>query len=335
LPKILFFANNSSKPKIAVLALITLIMLLLPLLGVSQYYMQVLMGVFIYIVMTSSLRLVSLSGQISLGHAGFMCIGAYASAILAKDLGWTPWLSIPVAALLTFVVALLIAIPFSRLRGLYFTMISLFFGLAVLAVNQVLEHITGGQSGLSGIPKLFGASPEPYYYFFIGIMIICLCIMYRLEFSRIGLTWKAIAQSAAVASSTGIPETGQRILSFAIGGLFAGLVGAAYAHNIYIVLSVTTFSFFSSIFIFVYLMVGGINSFYGPILGTAVILLLQVFARSLKEYVPFIPAAILLIVLFLMPQGLVSMPAQLKRLFRKIHKNTEISPENEVNGHAS
>jgi branched-chain amino acid transport system permease protein len=319
---------------VPLLGLITAVIILLPVLGISAYYIQVLIGVFIYIIMACSLRLVSLSGQISLGHAGFMCIGAYTSAILAKDLGWTPWLTIPFATLLTFVVALLVAIPFSRLRGLYFTMISLFLGMAVIAINQVMEHITGGQSGLSGIPKLFGGSSEPYYYFFVGLMVICLLIMYRLEFSRIGLTWKAVAQSYIVASSTGIPETGQRIMSFAIGGLFAGLAGAAYAHNIYIVLSVTTFSFFNSIFIFVYMMVGGVKSFYGPIIGTAVILLIQIYARSLKEYVPFIPAAILLIVLYLMPQGLVSLPTQILRLYRAMRKHTQISG-NEVNGSAS
>jgi branched-chain amino acid transport system permease protein len=334
LPKVNIFSRQFIKGKVPLLGLITAVIILLPVLGISAYYIQVLIGVFIYIIMACSLRLVSLSGQISLGHAGFMCIGAYTSAILAKDLGWTPWLTIPFATLLTFVVALLVAIPFSRLRGLYFTMISLFLGMAVIAINQVMEHITGGQSGLSGIPKLFGGSSEPYYYFFVGLMVICLLIMYRLEFSRIGLTWKAVAQSYIVASSTGIPETGQRIMSFAIGGLFAGLAGAAYAHNIYIVLSVTTFSFFNSIFIFVYMMVGGVKSFYGPIIGTAVILVIQIYARSLKEYVPFIPAAILLIVLYLMPQGLVSLPTQILRLYRAMRKHTQISG-NEVNGSAS
>jgi branched-chain amino acid transport system permease protein len=317
LPDIQRFMGQSGKIRTVILALITVAILLLPVLGLSFYYLQVIIGVFIYIIMTSSLRLVSLSGQISLGHAGFMCVGAYTSAVLAKDLGWSPWLTIPVASVFSFILAFLVAIPFSRLRGLYFTMISLFFGMAVIAINQVMEHITGGQSGLPEIPKLFGTSAVPYFYFFLGLMIVCLLIMYRMEYSRIGLTWKAVAQSSSVASSIGIHESRQRIICFAIGGLFAGLAGATYAHNVYIVLSVTTFSFFNSIFIFVYMMVGGLNSFYGPIIGTAVILLIQAFARSFKEYVPFIPAAILLLVLFLVPEGLVSLPAQIRRLFNK------------------
>jgi branched-chain amino acid transport system permease protein len=329
------FSEISNRIKAAVIALALLILLLLPVFGLSPYYIQILMGVFIFIVMTSSLRLVSLSGQISLGHAGFMCIGAYTSAIISKNLEWSPWLTIPLAAIVSFIIAFLIAIPFSRLRGLYFTMISLFFGMAVIAINEVMEKVTGGRAGLNGIPKLFENSAIPYYYFFIIFMVVCLLVMHRLEFSRIGLTWKSIAQSHTVASSAGIHEARQRIMCFAIGGLFAGLAGAAYAHNVYIVLSVTTFSFFNSIYVFVYMMVGGLSSFYGPIFGTALILLIQAFARGLKEYVPFIPAGILLIILFLLPDGLVSLPARIRHLFDKQPKDPKIPVQKGVNDNAS
>jgi ABC-type branched-subunit amino acid transport system permease subunit len=156
-----------------------------------------------------------------------------------------------------------------------------------------------------------------------------------LEFSRIGLTWKAVAQSHQVASSIGIHESRQRVICFAIGGLFAGLAGAAYAHSIYMVLSITTFSFFSSIFIFVYMMVGGAGSFYGPVIGTATIMLLQTFARSLKEYVPFIPAGILLIVLFLMPEGLAGLPEQLKNRINNMRNHKTLHSEEKVADHAS
>jgi branched-chain amino acid transport system permease protein len=324
----LLATEKTSLAKAAILIFLVVILAVIPYIGVSAYYLQVLMGVFIFIIMTASLRLVSLSGQISLGHAGFMCIGAYTSAVLSKTFDWSPWLTIPIAAVFTFLIAFLIAIPFSRLRGLYFTMISLFFGMAVVALNEVMEGITGGRSGISGIPKLFGGTPEPYYFFFIGLMVVCLFIMHRLEFSRIGLTWKAVAQSYSVASSIGIPEARQRIMCFAVGGLFAGLAGATYSHNIYNVLSVTTFNFFNSIYIFVYMMVGGINSFYGPIIGTATILLIQAFGRNLKSYLPFIPAAILLFVLFLMPDGLVSLPQRIKYWIGKLRKTGEAAEAN-------
>jgi branched-chain amino acid transport system permease protein len=327
-----FLADRGRITRTAISALLLAILALLPPFGISTYYVHILIGVFIYIVMTGSLRLISLSGQISLGHAGLMCAGAYTSAVLSKNLGWTPWLTIPIGGILALVLAFLVAIPFSRLRGLYFTMISLFFGMAVLAINEVFQSITGGQSGMVGIPRLFGISKMPYYYFFLGLMIVCLFIIHRLEFSRIGQTWKAVAQSHPIASSIGINEVRERIICFAIGGLFAGLIGAAYAHY-YVVLSVTTFGFFTSIYIFIYMMVGGAGSFYGPIIGTAVLLLIQAYARNLQSYVPFILAGVLLIVLYLMPQGLAGLPDQIRYWITRLRKGNTTAPDKEVTDH--
>ena len=135
--------------------------------------------------------------------------------------------------------------------------------------------------------------------------------MYRLEFSRIGLTWKAVAQSYLVASSIGINETWQRIICLTIGGLFAGVAGSFYAHY-YLILSQETFGFFTSIYIFIYMMVGGVDFFVGPILGAAVLIIIPEIFRELREYVPFLFAAILLMVLFFMPEGLAGLPEQIK-----------------------
>ncbi len=178
----------------------------LPRLGLSVYFMHTLIGVFIWIIVASSLRLLGLSGQGSIGHAAFMAIGAYTSAILAKFLGWSPWITMPIGVLITLGIAFLVAVPFTRVRGIYFTMVSLFFGIGVLAFNQVFSKYTGGYSGIISIPRLFAYERTPYYYFCLALMVICLLIMYRVEHSRIGLTWKAVAQSYTVASSIGINE---------------------------------------------------------------------------------------------------------------------------------
>jgi branched-chain amino acid transport system permease protein len=260
--------------------------------------------------MTSSLRLINLSGQGSLGHAGLMCIGAYVSAILARELEWSPWLTICAGILATFIVTFLIAIPFTRLRGIYFTMISLFFSIGVLALIRVFTDFTGGYAGLSGIPPLLGMSKVSYYYLYLLVAVICLLVMYRLEFSRIGLNWKAVAQSHMVASSIGINETRQRIVCLSIGGFFAGVAGAFYAHY-YLILSQDTFGIFTSIYVFIYMMVGGVHSFAGPIIGTAVLIIAPEVFRSLREYVPFLFAGILLLVLFFMPRGLAGLPKQI------------------------
>jgi branched-chain amino acid transport system permease protein len=311
----------NSRKVFTLIALLTgiVILFLLPRLGLSIYFMHILIGVFIWIIVASSLRVLDLSGQGSIGHAAFMAIGAYTSGILAKYLGITPWLTMPIGVLITIIVAFLVGVPFTRVRGIYFTMVSLFFGIGVLAINQVFSKYTGGYSGIGSIPLLFGYDKAPYYYFSLALMLICLAIMYRLEHSRIGLTWKAVAQSYTVASSIGINEAWQRILCLGVSCTFAAIAGVAYAHY-FALLTQETFSFNTSINVFIYMTVGGSGLFAGPILGTAVLLIIPELFRSLREYVPFIFAGILLIVLFLMPQGLAGLPAQLIGWLNKITK---------------
>jgi ABC-type branched-subunit amino acid transport system permease subunit len=307
---------------------IVVLMFALPRFGLSVYFMNTLIGVFIWIIVASSLRLLNLSGQGSIGHAAFMAIGAYTSAILAKFLGWSPWLTMPIGVLTTVVAAFLVGIPFTRVRGIYFTMVSLFFGIGVLAVDQVFNKYTGGYSGIISIPHLFAYDKVPYYYFCLALLVICLGVMYRLEHSRIGLTWKAVAQSYSVASSIGINEVRQRILCLVVSACLAGIAGVAYAHY-YALLTTETFSFNQSITVFVYMTVGGAGLFAGPIAGTAVLLIIPELLRHLKEYVPFVYAGILLIVLFLMPQGLAGLPGQFKRWFARNAKTKIALPDEE------
>ncbi len=310
--------KKRGRTKAVIYGAVLLLLLLLPPLGMSTFFTHILIGVFLFVIMTSSLRLINLSGQGSLGHAGLMCIGAYVSAILARNFGWSPWLTICIGILATWIVTFLIAIPFTRLRGIYFTMISLFFSIGVLALIRVFTGITGGYAGLSGIPPLLGMSKIPYYYLILLVALVSLLVMYRLEFSRIGLNWKAVAQSHMVASSVGINETWQRIICLSIGGLFAGVAGAFYAHY-YLILSQDTFGFFTSIYVFIYMMVGGVEAFIGPIIGTAVLIIIPEVFRGLREYAPFLFAGILLLVLFFMPRGLAGLPGQITSwIFRKV-----------------
>ena len=286
------------------------IVLSLPLFIQSRYLIHIFNLTLINIIAASSLRLIAVSGQLSLGHAAFMSIGAYTAGALAKHLGWTPWVTMPLGALTTMAVAVIIGYPFARLRAIYFSMVSLFFGIGVLAVNQVLEKFTGGYAGLIGISPLFSGSKIANYYFFVGLTVLSLCVLYRIEVCRIGTTLKAVAQSHVVASSVGINEAGYRVLALAVGCFFAGLAGAGYAHY-NSVLSHSAFNFLASVNLLVYVLVGGIGSFAGPIIGTAVLIIIPELFRMLKGFVPFIFAAIMILVIFVMPQGLAGLPGQI------------------------
>lgn len=310
--------------KVAIYAGLIVILLLLPLFIKSPYLIHIFILTLIYIIAASSLRLIAVSGQLSLGHAAFMSIGAYTAGILGKLLGWTPWVTMPLGALATMAVAVLIGYPMARLRAIYFSMVSLFFGIGVLAINQAFESFTGGYAGLIGIPPLFAGSKVANYYFFLGLTGLSLLILHRFEFCRIGTTIKAVAQSHVVASSVGINESGYRILALAVGCFFAGLAGAGYAHY-NLVLSHSTFNFLASVYLLIYVLVGGIGSFAGPVIGTAVLIIIPELFRVLKEFVPYIFAGILLIVIFVMPQGLAGLPEQIRSWVREWLKGKAVT----------
>jgi branched-chain amino acid transport system permease protein len=293
--------------KPAVLAGLVVIIALLPLVLGSPYHLHILILTLIYIIAAVSLRTITISGQFPLAHGAFMGIGAYLAGMASKHLGWSPALTIPSAAVVTMGIGMLIGYPFARLRTLYYALGSLFFGIGVIYIIQAGGTVTGGYSGLPGIHPMFGGSKVAYYYFFLGLALVSLLALYRFEFSRIGVTLKAIAQSHLVASSVGINESWYRVLAVGVGCFFAGLAGAGYAHY-NMVLSPASFDFMATLWLVMYVLIGGIDSFAGPIIGTAILVLIPEFARGLKEYSPYLSAGLLLIVVYLMPRGLVSLP---------------------------
>ena len=151
-----------------------------------------------------------------------------------------------------------------------------------------------------------------------------LLVLYRIESCRIGLTFKSVAQSYVVASSVGINESGYRVLALAVGSFFVGLAGAGFAHYTS-VLSHSAFNFLASINFLVYVLVGGIGSFAGPIVGTAVLIIIPELFRMLKGFTPYIFAGIMLLVIFVMPQGLVGLPWQIASLLKRIREGKAIT----------
>jgi len=192
-----------------------------------------------------------------------------------------------------------------------------------VALLGVLQGITGGDIGMIDIPPLsaiavpglphidFDGSKIPYYYFFLILSFLILLVLYRIEHSRIGTSWKAIAQAHMVASAVGINESGMRILAFSVGCFFAGLAGAGYAHY-NMVLTRSSFGFLSSINLLIYVLVGGSGSFAGPIIGTAVLVIVPEIVRSLQTFAPFVFGGIMLFVVFFMRQGIAGLFEQLQ-----------------------
>lgn len=301
----------------ALYAGLVVILALVPMLNISSYILHILILTFIYIVAAVSLRFVITSGQYPLAHGAFMAMGAYTSAVTAKLLGWPLWLTIPLGGVVAMLIGAFIAYPFARLRAFYYAMVSLFFGLGVIQIIIVLTKWTSGSGGLVNIPHLLpGTSKVPYYYFFLAFMVVCLLALWRFEFSRFGITLKAIAQSHMVASSVGISEVWYRVMALAIGCFFVGVTGATYAHYNF-TLSPTSFDMMASFWLFIYVLIGGVKNFAGPIIGTALLVITPLILNSLKQYVPYISAAILMIVFYVMHDGLVGLPRIIMSRFGK------------------
>ncbi len=292
-----------------------------PLFIKSAYLLHIFILTFIYIIAAVSLRLISTSGQYPLAHAAFMGIGAYTAAVIAKELGWTPWLTILLGGLMAMGIGVLIGYPFARLREFYYAMVSLFFGIGMIDVINVFGKWTGGPTGLTGIPPLLPGvtSKVPYFYLSLGLTALCLLAIYRFENCRIGIDLKAIAQSHLVASSVGINEAMYRVLVLAVGCFFAGIAGGLYAHY-NLTLTTNSFNMVATLWLFMYMLIGGMGSFAGPIVGTALLVLAPEIFREAKEYVPFISAGILLIVIFVIPEGIVGLPMLVRSLFIKRSK---------------
>jgi len=295
-----------------------IVLLLVPLFISQPYVLHVLIVMGVNITLATSLRFIATVGQFSLAHAGMVSIGAYSSALLVTKLGFSFWVSLPLAGLTTMSIASLVGYPFVRLKGIYFTMVTLFLTEFITLLATEWRGLTGGVQGIISIPRpntviipgllnLTFASKADFYYLALIMIGVTLLILYAIESSRIGITCSSIRQSEALAESIGINSSGYRVLAFSIGGFFAGIAGAFYSHY-FSAIAPGSFGFLLSINVFIYMVVGGMRRFSGPIVGAIVLTLIPELAREVKEYEPFVFAAILLLVIFFLREGLVSLP---------------------------
>lgn len=291
---------------------------LLPHLG-GKYYAHLFSLVFVNVILAASLRPSLLCGQLNIGHSAFMSIGAYTSALLAKKLGLPFELCLLSGALLATLVGIVMGYPSLRLRGVYFAMVTVAFVEVVRLIAQLWVSLTRGMSGLSAIPKpsLLGTVLETktaHYYLALGLMVVILAILYKLEHSRLGLTWKSIGLADNLATSLGVHVPRYKLLAFALGCFFAGVAGAFYAHFIRFLFP-PEFSFLMATNILVYNFVGGKDSFVGPIVGAVFLSLLSEPFRGSPYETIFFSIAMLLTILFL-PGGLITLPGTLATLRR-------------------
>lgn len=255
----------------AISTLVTLVVLcLVPLVIKQNYVIHVLIISGVNIVLASSLRFIFLSGQLSLGHGAMVSLGAYFSSLTVMNLGFSFWYALPLAGFFAMLISVATGFLFTRLKGFYFAMVTMFLTMVVQLVAEQWRSLTHGVGGLTKIPRP-GAigfwdftSKADYYYLIILIGVASLLIMYSLEKSRFGLTLASLRESEGLASSVGVNVRFYKVLAFGLGGFFAGVMGSFYAHY-YTALSPSSFTFMLSINVLIYMVVGGRFKFIGPI----------------------------------------------------------------------
>ncbi|WP_141101923.1 branched-chain amino acid ABC transporter permease [Oceanicola sp. 22II-s10i] len=265
-----------------------------------------------------SLWIIYCVGQLSLGHAAFAGLGAYASALLSLRLGVPPFVSLLIAGIGTATVAALLGAVILRLRGVYFVLVTFLFGQMFTLMVLNWQSLTNGANGLISIPPItilglsFGPRPVFFYFAFV-VFLLVLLFTWALSRSTFGRAFDSIEQNIDLAESCGIDTSKYQIIAFTIGSGIAGVGGAMIAHYIRYI-SPDTFTFHNSVAYITMLVVGGRSLFWGAVVGAAFLTPLPEFLRDFAGLQHIIYGAIMILVLRLLPGGLISLPATLRRI---------------------
>lgn len=286
------------------------LVLLAPLYFKGGYLMNVLVFVGIHTMLAIGLNLLlGYAGQISLGHAGFFGMGAYLSGILTATYAWNPWLAMPLAALLVGALAFMIGFPILKLKGHYLAMATLGMGIIIYIVFNETIDLTGGPSGLSGIPSLsigtftFDSDVKNYYLIW-SITLGTILLTLNLANSRVGRALRAVHDSEVAARVVGVNARLLKVQIFALSAVISSVAGSLYAHTMTFV-APASFGFNFSVELLTMVVIGGLGSIYGSFLGAALLTLLPEFLRAAHDYDIIIYGGLLMLMVMFMPGGLV------------------------------
>lgn len=248
------------------------------------------------------------AGLIQLGQAAFIGVGAYGSAIASMRLGLNFWLAMPLAMVLSGLVALLIAVPMLRLRGHYLALATVGFNVTLEIVAKNWQGVTGGYDGISGIPGigLFGHEIQTdtgYYFLSLGFLAVVVSFATLLRHSRFGRAMIAVRDDEIASGTSSVPVVRTKVAAFVISSSLAGLSGALYAHYAHYI-APADFDMWRSISILVMVIVGGEMSIVGAVLGAIVLSFAPEWLRFVGDAYLAVFGVVVLLVLIFMPDGI-------------------------------
>ncbi|RMF36223.1 MAG: branched-chain amino acid ABC transporter permease [Alphaproteobacteria bacterium] len=327
--------------RLAAWPLLALVLVALPH-GLSFSQQEILVFLTINVLVVASYRLLTLTGEWSLGHVVIMGVGAYASALYSKKFGvWVP-ASMLLGAVTAALIAVLLSFPLFRMKGFYFLIGSFASGEIIRLLWKRFRDPFGGPKGLKliegmpdfsiGIWDFQFFEPVSYYYFAGTVVAICLWILWRIERSPVGLTFHAVHWQDRLAEACGVNLRAWRTLAFTVASGFAGLGGALLAHYIGTI-NPNSFDIEKMVFVLTWAIVGGTGTFYGPILGCVVLTVFnEIVLREMgfEQMRPLIYGAILIGSILFLPNGLESLVQKLVGRRRRVPGPAEIVGESAV-----
>jgi branched-chain amino acid transport system permease protein len=286
------------------IAILFVVLAIFPPFFLSQYWLHVMIISLFYVMMASSWNLIAgYTGQVSFAHAAFSGVGAYASGMLAVNLGVSPWLGILIGAAISALLGLGLGILCIRMGGIYLSLTTLGFSeiLRIIITNE--DQWTRGTMGLQ-VPGFFAEySKASYYYLFLIVAILFLILIYWIIHSEMGLSFRAVLNDELAASSSGIDTIRVRILAFTISSAMAGMAGGLYGH--YLMLITPDIPSLGQMFLVLAMaVIGGMGSFIGPIVGSFALEILSEYIRIYGEYHVLIFGLVALGVARFAPEGM-------------------------------
>jgi branched-chain amino acid transport system permease protein len=287
---------------------------LVPGVSISPYFLQVICLAGINITLAVSLNLINgFTGQFSIGHAGFMAIGAYASAFFTvtygdavrKTLGVLPGfagdgivllLGLAIGAVLASIAGFIVGVPSLRLRGDYLAIVTLGFGEMIRVFILNIDAV-GGARGYAGIAKLAN------FFWIYGFAALTILIVYRIVHSSFGRTLIAIREDEIAAEAMGVHTTRAKVIAFVVSAAMAGVAGGLFAHYLMYV-NTNSFTFLKSFEIIIMIVIGGLGSISGSVLGAVLFISLTEGLREFAQYRMLMFSLLLVVLMIVRPQGI-------------------------------
>jgi branched-chain amino acid transport system permease protein len=280
----------------------------------STYQVNIMITALMYVVLGLGLNIVvGVAGLLDLGYVAFYAVGAYSYALLNLHFGLGFWTVLPIGGLLGTLFGILLGFPVLRLRGDYLAIVTLGFGEIIRLVLENWSEFSQGPSGISNIPRpgLFGMDMSLetaiiyLYYLMICMVLFTIFVVNRLQNSRIGRAWFALREDDIACQAMGIDKTRTKLTAFALGATWAGMVGVFFAAKTTFV-NPASFTFLESAIILCIVVLGGMGSIIGVILGALILILLPEYLRAFADYRMLVFGAVLVTMMVFRPQGIIS-----------------------------